>query len=135
MRFAKQVSAWSERSMDKVDRATREIGLVLFSSAIRKTPVDTGRARGNWQVGFTMAQGATTREDKAGALAINDVMSLLKPGIFKQDNQVWLTNNLPYILKLEYGSSKQSPQGMVRLSFEEMEPAIRAIVSRISRSR
>lgn len=36
-------------------------------------------------------------------------------------NIYWLSNNLPYIERLEYGYSKQTPAGMVRLSIEEVK--------------
>jgi len=38
----------------------------------------------------------------------------------KGDETIYITNNLPYICKLEYGSSKQAPNGMVGLTMNNI---------------
>lgn len=116
-----------------VDKETRAITLALFRSVIVGTPVDTGRARGNWQTSVgEPSVGTVERLDPSGGAAIADVVS--KAGGFGR--QTWLTNNLPYIEKLEYGGypdgpntiggfSKQAPQGMVRINMARIESLIR----------
>jgi hypothetical protein len=39
---------------------------------------------------------------------------------FKLGDTVFIYNNVEYILALEFGSSKQAPAGMFRISFEEI---------------
>ena len=47
---------------------------------------------------------------------------------FEVGDTIYLANNLPYIRKLEEGSSQQAPAGMVALSVQEFS----AIVDKIS---
>ena len=72
------------------------------------TPVDTGRARGNWHctVGTPFAGQDATGIDGSIQAAIPR----------RAGSVVYLTNNVPYIQKLEYGGSQQAPAGMVRVS-------------------
>lgn len=97
----------------RIDTQIRKSTIELFGSVIKMTPVDTGRARGNWQC--TIGSPATSeieRLDKTGSSAISEVVSTVKSGTV-----VWLGNNVPYISRLEYDSwSKQAPAGMVRVS-------------------
>ena len=39
-----------------------------------------------------------------------------------------LANNLPYIEKLEYGSSTQAPAGMVRINFDRVAGIIKRAI-------
>lgn len=87
----------------------RAVNLKMFTSIIRDTPVDTGRAQGNWQA--TENTPAQTVIDRFGAEpAVVDAAATLKGlGLY------WLSNNLPYIERLEYdGWSQQAPAGMLR---------------------
>lgn len=75
-----------------------------------------GRFRGNWQVTFDVpATGELDRIDPSG-------METLKDGI-EQIGQytcgvqsVYFTNNVPYSVRLEFGHSKQAPNGIVRVA-------------------
>lgn len=42
----------------------------------------------------------------------------------KAEDTIYIQNNLPYIVGLEYGRSTQSPQGMVRLTMQEVSTYI-----------
>ena len=87
----------------------------LTSAIIANTPVDTGRARANWQVSFN-----TPKEDKLDTLDKSGNATISKANDKILNNKVpttyYITNNLPYIMRLEYGWSKQSPAGMVRIN-------------------
>lgn len=102
---------------EKVVRA----GLIATSSAIIKaTPVDTGRARANWfpSIG-TIKHGTST---------LTEVITTIEDAPGKV---FYLTNNLPYIKPLEFGSSKQAPQGMVRVAVANFEPAIKKAIANL----
>lgn len=137
--FTKQLMDFENMSLKKVDDFTRLIALEVFRRIILKTPVDTGRARGNWlctisvpaiamQKGEDWFQGQTSGDfDKSGRAAIeeasNQVLSW-KPG----DVAIFLTNNLPYIQRLEEGYSGQAPAGMVAITIAEFD----GIVARVA---
>lgn len=105
----------------RIDTVIRKSTIELFGSVIKMTPVDTGRAKGNWQCSIgSPITSQTDRLDSAkldstnGSVAYADVVKTVKG----TGNIVWLSNNVPYIQRLEYGSSKQAPSGMVRLSVQ-----------------
>lgn len=78
------------------------------------TPVDIGRARANWQLTEGQpAQGVVdaTAPSKTG-LSVDEAQQIAKTD---GDTSLYLTNNLPYIVTLEFdGWSKKAPDGMVR---------------------
>lgn len=85
----------------------------MYESIVKKTPVDTGRARGNWQIGIGQDIISTTpRTNKTG----NVSGETNKLSQVSGDETIYISNNLPYIVRLEYGSSKQAPNGMVGLT-------------------
>ncbi len=93
------------------------------------TPVDTGFARSSWYVmlsGGEAAPAATRFEvDSAGSATdlktaatggdpVAESIGIIQEARLGQT--IWLVNNVPYIVRLEYGWSKQAPAGMVRLT-------------------
>jgi len=110
----------------RIDTVIRKSTIELFGSVIKMTPVDTGRAKGNWQCSIgSPITSETDRLDSAalgstnGSVAFSEVTKTVKG----TGHVVWLSNNVPYIRKLEYsppgqGGSIQAPGGMVRLSLQ-----------------
>ena len=87
----------------------------LASRIIKESPVDTGRFRGNWQASINSPQKAKLqRLDKSGTAAIGDMSSVVMS--MKMGQTFYLTNNLPYARRLEYGYSKQAPSGFLRIN-------------------
>ena len=122
--FSKAVEGWVRGTTVEMDQQVRAIILALFRSVILGTPVDKGRARGNWQTTVgAPAVGTLDTHDPSGAGSVADVTANSGgSGVV-----TWLTNNLPYIGKLEFGGyrdgpktiggfSTQAPQGMVRVN-------------------
>lgn len=110
--------------MDEADQIRRAIILKLFSAIIMDTPVLTGRARGNWQTNVgNPVQSTTPREDKDGGSAISEVEANM--GELGED--VYITNNLPYIHRLEYEgwSHTKAPEGMFRKNITRFEKIFR----------
>ena len=119
MSFSDDVRRFSVKTAEAHDKIARTAALELFSSVIRSTPVDTGRARGNWQTSVGQpTPNEIDRDDKSGAQALTEVQAKTPEGA---GQEVFLTNNLPYIYSLEFGSSKQAPAGMVRVNFARVQ--------------
>ena len=98
----------------------KSLSLQLLRLIVMGTPVDTGRARGNWQLAINSPQGGTTeRTDKAGDAVLADANAALVA--VKDFEAIWLSNNLPYILRLEEGSSSQAPEGFVAKAIDAIE--------------
>lgn len=118
MSFSLQVSRFGAKSRKEVVQATQKAALELFKGVIENTPRDTGRAAANWQTTLSSPAAGEVpwnKDDPAGAKqkAMNEATSttLTYNG---GDVSIFLTNNVPYIRRLEYGHSKQAPDGMVR---------------------
>lgn len=100
----------------------RSVMLTGLTSLVLMTPVDTGRARGNWIV--TLGAATYRYEDSfdpsgSGSLAKGlSTTAELKANPFAL---VFLQNNLPYIEALEDGSSTQAPNGMVTVTIAKLE--------------
>ena len=73
MSFASDIAKYAKLAGASVDETGRAIVLELFGSVIKDTPVDTGRARGNWQTTIgTPANGQTDRKGEGPALERSD---------------------------------------------------------------
>lgn len=106
------------------------VSLEVFRRIILRTPVDTGRARGNWQIEIDRpASGVieiTGTESRMTEEAINREVGKLRN--LSPETVVHITNNVDYVYYLEYDKrSKQHPEGMVEITLQEM----RSWVSRI----
>lgn len=128
--------------------AHRRIHMSALDRIVRRTPVDTGRARGNWQSTEgqpSTAQIATVRSSEEVHNEGLSVTSRLAPY-----SASYIANSLDYIEVLEDGGfipkdpgpsrdprpdregrvlvrggySVQAPQGMVALTFAELENSI-----------
>ncbi len=129
--FARDVERFSKRSGVAVETIARSIVFDLFSAIIAGTPVDTGRARGNWQM--TKGSGATGVLDRNGGTepvdspgALSDAASEAGSVRVEMGDTYHLSNNLPYISRLEYdGWSDQAPKGMVRINIARIKQIVK----------
>jgi len=86
---------------------------------VNRTPVDTGYARGNWQVTIgSLPAGEKDISDKEGGPTIASGQAAL--GQLPPFQVVYIGNNVIYIWPLEEGSSDQAPEGMVAITVEEL---------------
>lgn len=126
MSFASDIAKFAKLTNASLDETGRAITLELFSSVIKDTPVDTGRARGNWQTSLGAPKdGEVSRNGDGPALA--EVTS--ETAKFGMGKVIFLANGLPYILRLEYGWSKQQPGGMARRNVARIQSIVRKAVS------
>ena len=114
---------WDEieaKTSEKLDLAVRKIALELFSRVILKSPVDTGRFRGNWQVAIgALPNGTLDLEDRTGQATISAATA--RTAGVEAGDIIYLTNNLSYGPRLEEGYSQQAPAGMVALTIQEFQ--------------
>jgi hypothetical protein len=126
--FTLDISRFVEKAKGNVDQVVRKIALTVFQRVIMKSPVDTGRFRGNWQVAIgTMPSGVLAGVDKSGGATIQRVAATALN--MKAGEVIYLMNNLAYARALEYGHSKQAPNGMVRITVAEFQ----SIVNRVAK--
>lgn len=112
----------------KIDLAIRYTVMGMAQRLVNRSPVDTGRFRGNWQFGVASVNTDTSSSpDSSGAGSIGRIMRGLSTVASGQ--KIFVTNSLPYARRLEYGWSKQAPGGMVRLTVAEFKSVLREAVS------
>ncbi len=117
--FVKSLNSLTEYIDGSVEKVIRKACIDLYRKIVERTPVDTGRAKGNWQI-------STTDRDfiRDGEFSASEITQFIESEIddFKfelTDSQVIIYNNLEYIEPLENGSSQQAPAGMVAISLVE----------------
>ncbi len=99
---------------EQVMLVQKKMALETLRRIVMKTPVDTGRARGNWQTTIDTVPDA----EKFSGNPVGDganIITASQPFV-----AIYISNNLPYIERLEDGYSAQAPNGMVGLTIEEL---------------
>lgn len=117
-----------EKVEDQLLLVVQKIGMELLSRVVLKSPVDTGRFRGNWNVAIQAPDISTTDAvDKSGGPTITRGSSVITG--LQEPQVIWVSNNLPYAQRLEDGWSGQAPQGMVAVSVAEIETMFARVTS------
>lgn len=114
-----------------IEKAGRAVALDVFSRIIVRSPVDTGRFRGNWQIDIQIVpEGWSEQTDKSGRTTLAKARQAIAH--FRIGNTISIRNNLPYAVALENGWSGQAPQGMVKVTLVEFGAIASAAVSRVA---
>lgn len=126
--FAEQVRTFSEKTKITMPTVIKKLALDMYTGIIMLTPVDTGRARANWMMSVgSPNENITENVDKQGSSTIAAGMNNIVE--YQGDQSIFITNNLPYIVPLEYGHSGKAPQGMVRLTVARFRNAMARITA------
>ena len=148
MSFKSQISAFTQKVEDNSEKVFRGTALQLFGEIVRATPVGNtglwktkyppkgytgGRLRGNWQAevnGKNIGQLDTVDKNGSNTVAKGQAnMASAKAG-----DSIYLFNNLPYAIPVEYGhSAKQRPEGMVRVTLLGFNKAIAENAAKVNK--
>lgn len=119
----------------KIQRAT---ALAIDQTVVLATPVGDGklwkhappkgytggRARGNWQVGIGAPVTSTLDAiDPGGQSTISAGAAAIDASTPGAD--IHITNNLPYIVPLNEGHSKQAPAGFIEIAIADGQEVVR----------
>lgn len=128
--FNKHIRKFLKDSNVSVELGLKKFAFDLLARIIKKTPVDTGRARGGWIYSAEkLMEGMAGKSFIASAKTSNYSSKSEDDGKrlggysenFRGPNKwIEIVNGVNYIIYLEYGYSGQAPFGMVRLSMREM---------------
>lgn len=126
MGFKEDFAKMMKRAAGREDELIRATALGLGAAMVTKSPVDTGRFKGNWQYGANAVNVTTSSaEDKTGASSIGRISAGLST--WTRGSKIYITNSLPYAKRLEYDAwSNQATAGMVRISVMEFKSMVRA---------
>lgn len=94
-----------------------------------------GRYRGNWQVMLN-----TTTPKETGVIDPSGTETLAKGRVaintynIDTTHKIWVVNNVPYAMKLEFGHSKQQPSGNVRIAINDFPGILAEVVSEVKKT-
>ena len=131
MGWSLDLTKYAQAKAESIQDCRRKVAVKLFEAVVKRTPVDTGRARGNWQV--TVGYDDTSTTDRVddrpkGSRPMYLAEEQRKIAEAEGDETIFIHNNLPYIRRLEYGYSRQSPRGMVGVVMANIDAKIREAV-------
>ena len=156
--FGDDFTDFARKTLLRADLLKRAVAIKLFSSIIKDSPTGDpdywkgkppkgyvgGRFKGNWNCTINAPDtsrieappGAKTvaeyRNFPTEGQRLADVMKVCQASDRKDVN--WLSNSLPYAVRLEYGWSRQSPQGMVRRNHARAKRLIAQELQRVKSS-
>lgn len=100
---------YQEKVIKPLEKRVRAVALKVDSELVNTTPVDTGRARANWLP--TLNIPANYSNASLTPQSPEDVTKA-----FKITDTIYITNNLPYINRLNDGYSQKAPAGFVQMA-------------------
>jgi hypothetical protein len=107
--FSKRFTILAKNLGESIDETVRKVALAIDRDVVMSTPVDTGRARGNWIVTLNSPASGYNWNRFGADVAIAQAGQVIAG--YKSGDTIYITNNLPYIIPLNRGHSKrQQPQ-------------------------
>lgn len=131
--FTKRIKIIAEGIESNTNKTTRQVALVADRELVLATPVDTGRARSNWFVNlnspatkqidpYDPGENGSTAGTNAQA-AIDQAKAVIATRKIGQD--IYISNNLPYIERLNEGYSKQAPKQFVESAVQRATKVVK----------
>jgi len=149
--FSVDIKAFAEQAMASIEHAKQVVAINIFSNVIFTTPVGNpkiwlykhpqkgyvdfllyrdrpkgyvgGALRGNWRTSVRDPElTPTDRIDANGSATKKEMESVVNTST--GDDTIYMTNNLPYALRVENGWSQQAPTGMVGLAIQGFQDEV-----------
>lgn len=129
--FLDAIYEWVEQTESNIDNSLQTMVLLIGRSLVTLSPVDTGRFKGNWQLSIdSTIDNSTLRLDPEGDAVLAEFAR--KINSFTAGQIAYIQNHVLYGYDLEYGSSTQAPDGVVRVTAAQfgriVEEAVRMTV-------
>lgn len=121
MSFERELSILSDLE-DVISKTGRKLGVNIDRRLVLETPRDTGSAKASWLVAYGQPSNAivdNTGKDVGTAAAQAIEKGALEASKFKAGDTLYITNNQPYIERLNEGWSEQAPSRYVDQIIEE----------------
>ena len=104
-KWSLDLQKYAEARKEQIDIIRKKYAFKLYSQIVQRTPVDTGRARGNWNI--SIGADDTSTNDKNIKPKYTNENDMPKPD---GDEAIFISNHLPYIGVLEYGKYPDPPK-------------------------
>lgn len=133
-----EVSRWNSALRDNPENLTKagrlKRGLKVNDGMdIRKqSGYSGGRFRSNWDLSInTISKTTYDAVDKSGSASLTRIGAKIMNG--EIGDVFYITNSLPYSIKLEYGHSKQAPSGIVGVTIVEFGGIVKSAAQSVSK--
>ena len=122
--FAKRMTIRGKFTPTGAGNLIRKLALAIDQQIVKRTPVNTGRARANWLVNIGSPASETIEPYMPGNPAGNTQGALNQArqaigGSPDNVREIHITNNLDYIADLNNGTSAQAPKNFVRMAIAD----------------
>lgn len=115
MNFEDIINQWVEEVEVKTEDILQTSTYLIGKEVVTLSPVDTGLFKGNWQLTIDApTDHSLVRYDKDGTQVLSDMSRVVRT--FTPGQIAYIQNTVEYGYDLEYGSSNQAPDGMVRIT-------------------
>jgi len=113
--FARVMALMGESVETNTSNLVCRVAVEVDAAVVLATPVDTGRARLNWQVEINATPSGTLPEPQNPASGASEALAQARATIagYRTGDVINIVNNLPYIMRLNEGWSAQAPSGFV----------------------
>jgi serine protease inhibitor len=126
--FLDTINGWIEETESRIDETLQTIVLKIGETVVTLSPVDTGRFKGNWQLGIDQTTSESLiRYDQEGFATLSEMAQ--KVNSFTAGQIAYIQNHVLYGYDLEYGSSKQAPDGVVRITAQRFTRIVNEAVA------
>lgn len=132
--FAARMRRRGQQVETNTNRVKREVALVADRELVLETPVDTGRARSNWIVSLVAPVLADIMPyapgQKLGKGERENAQAAIDQGsgqivVARPGQDIYISNNVHYIGRLNDGWSAQAPAGFVQAAVHRAVAVVR----------
>lgn len=131
--FALNLAKFAAKAPDRAKQVVGKVAIDLLKEIVMTTPVGNpslwkgpapagyvgGRLRGNWNTGVGSINTTERAASKAGTAPIARGVATIAAR--QPEADIYLTNSLPYAIRVENGYSTQAPAGMLRVAVIQFE--------------
>lgn len=123
--FARRIFLRAERLDRNVGTLVKKVAVAIDQALVFSTPVATGRARSNWIASL----GSPSRDVVPPLDSPQQVVSQAEAVIQRRGRgqDIYISNNLPYIGRLNEGWSAQAPAGFVERAIQTGAQAVKGV--------
>ena len=126
--FANRLDSFAISFPKAVNQLVRLTALETLKNIVIATPRDIGRAASNWFISVHTPSDEISDDTEVDENLVEQSGKILSPTV---SNIIWLSNNLPYIVRLNDGWSKQTASGFVERGIAAAERSIGKLASKI----
>ena len=125
--FAKRIKQHGRAVEVNANKGVIQLAALVSQTVISATPHDQGVARANWfaTMGFPKSSFDLELKDFSGVETISKNNRIIAGRLPTQS--VYITNNLPYIKRLNEGHSGQAPAGYVETAIKTARAAAKKL--------